>query len=386
MKSKLAYTLVEDHSRDGLRSGEGSIVALKDGRLLFFYSRFLQAGGDGDPAHIAARTSTDGGLSWSEPWIQFAPPEGTLNAMSASLLRLQDGRIGCVYLVKWTERHLTPMWTYSEDEGETWSTPTPFSDETEYFCVVSDRLVQLADGTLALPYARLNPGQVNDTPEFDYRWNMLCGLFFSPDRGATWKRSGHEVTHTAEVFTPPLIRSELQNRADMVYQVENRLGVFQEPGLQQLSDGSLMLYMRSSYAIYRSVAKNAAAPWEDISILPGLNVCCSPQAIRRLPTSGNLLMLYNDRGQIAWGEKEFHQRTPLSAAISRDEGKTWQRWGQLEDDSRNYCYYSILFYRSQFVLSYYESAPPALPGKFRRNLASLKVCTGPTDIFDTLRS
>lgn len=382
MKQNPSYILVENHSEDGLRAGEGSIVALKDGRLLLLYSQFLQGGGDGDPAVIAARTSADGGLNWSQAQVQFVPPAGTLNAMSVSLLRLQDGRIGCVFLIKWSERHLTPMWTYSEDEGVSWSTPQPFTDEPEYFCVVSDRLVQLADGTLALPYARLNPEQENDTPEFDYRWNMLCGLFFSLDQGATWKRSPNEVTHTPEVFAPPLIIHEVQNRIDMVYQLDHRLGVFQEPGVQQLQDGSLMLYMRSSYGVYRCFAEDVEAPWEDIAMMPGLNVCCSPQAIKRLPTSGHLIMFYNDRGRTAWGEKEFHLRTPLSVAVSKDEGKTWERWGKLEDETRNYCYSSVLFFGSRFILSYYESAASVDPTKPRRNLASLKVCTGDTKIFD----
>lgn len=348
-----------------------------------FYSQFLQAGSDNAPAHIASRTSSDGGLTWSEATVQFQAPAGALNAMAVSLLRLQDGRIGTIIPIKWTEYHMTPMWTYSTDEGATWTELSPLSEEKEYFCVLNDRLIQLTDGTLALPYARLNPEQEKQPAEFDYRWNMICGVFFSRDGGKTWHRSPHEITHTPEFFTPPLVTSPGQSRSDMAYQLENRLGVFQEPGLQQLADGSLLMFMRSSYAVYRCFASSIDAPWKNCGIIPGLNVCCGPQAMRRLPASGHLLMLYNDRGPLAWGEKDFHFRTPLSIAISRDEGQTWEKRGELEDDSRNYCYYSILFVGPKFVISYYESAPTIKSGKAtRRNLASLKVCTGYTEFFN----
>lgn len=381
--SDLCYAVVEDHDTDGLRAGEGSIVTLTDGRLLMFYTHFTAGGGDADPARIASRVSADGGMTWSIAVPQFLPPEGALNTMAASLLRLQDGRIGCVFLVKWSETRLTPMWTCSDDEGGSWSSPAPLTQESKYFCVNNDRLVELSDGTLVLPYARLGDSLDIQAIEFDERWNLICGLFFSLDQGATWQRSPHEITYCPEFFTPPFFESAAQQRPDMAYQLQNRLGVFQEPGVQQLADGSLMLYMRSSYCIYRCFARTVISEWTDCSVFPGLNVCCGPQTIRRLPESGNLLMFYNDRGALAWGDPGFRDRTPLSVAISRDEGQTWQRWGQLEGDSRNYCYFSLLFFEDRFITSYYESGQASLPGKpARRNLASLKVCTGSWEIFE----
>lgn len=381
MDPDLRYTLIEDHAGDGLRAGEGSVATLRDGRLLLFYSRFLQGGKDGDPSHIAARISCDGGNSWSDPRPHFLPPAGALNVMSASLLRLDDGRLICVFLVKWSEHHMTPMATWSGDDGVTWTEPVPLSDEKEYFCVNNDRLVQLADATLVLPYARLKSTETHPA-ESDQRWNMLCGLFFSHDRGRTWRRSPHEVAHTPEVFTPPLVDSPLHQHGDLAHQITHRLGVFQEPGVQPLSDGRLLLYMRSSYAIYRCFAESVEAPWKDCGIFPGLNVCCGPQTIRRLPGSGQLIMLYNDRGNLAWGEPGFRDRTPLSVALSSDEGKTWERWGQLENDTHNYCYFSLLFSGDRFLATYYQSGNPAPGGKpARRNLASLKACSGPVEIF-----
>ncbi len=84
------------------RNSEGSFVALKDGRILFAYSRYRGAmdWADHATADIAARTSADGGRTWSQDDRIIVPNEGRLNVMSASLLRLADGRVALFYLRK----------------------------------------------------------------------------------------------------------------------------------------------------------------------------------------------------------------------------------------------------------------------------------------------
>lgn len=374
--------LVEDHSHDGLRSGEGAIVALANGDLLMLYSCF-EGGHDADAAFIARRISCDEGRTWSKREVQFEKNEGSLNSMGVSLLRLQDGRIACSYAVKWSLGHCVPVFMTSEDEGETWSVPRMVSTEQAYFVVNNDRLIQLEDGTLVMPYARLDESISEDATD-DLQWNMLCGLFYSRDVGASWQTSPHEIKFTPEIFTKPLFVEEKNLVADALKNIQHRLGIFQEPGVVQLKDGRLLMHMRSSYAIYRCYADDVTAPWKDCGVFPGLNVCCSAQTIRRLPGSNELVMLYNDRGTLRWGEQdtEFNFRTPVSVAISGDEGATWERWGTLENDSKNYCYFSLLFFQDQFIASYYESGEPAKNSEStRRNLASLKVCVGSTAIF-----
>lgn len=375
--------LVENHSRDGLRSGEGAIVALANGDLLMLYSCF-EGGHDADTAVIAKRISSDGGRTWSKAEVQFEKNENSLNSMGVSLLRLQDGRIACSYAVKWSLGHCVPVFMTSEDEGQTWSVPRKVSEELAYFVVNNDRLIQLEDGILVLPYARQDESISADATD-DLQWNMLCGLFYSRDGGGTWLTSPHEIKYTSETFTEPLFLEEKNLVADALKNIRHRLGIFQEPGVVQLKDGRLLMHMRSSYAIYRCYADDVTAPWTDCGVFPGLNVCCSAQTIRRLPHSDRLIMWYNDRGTLRWGEQdtEFNFRTPVSVAISGDEGATWERWGALEDDSKNYCYFSLLFFQDQFISSYYESGKPSKDSKSkRRNLASLKVCVGAASIFD----
>ena len=70
----------------------------------------------------------------------------------------------------------------------------------------------------------------------------------------------------------------------------------------------------------------------------------SPASIKRLPT-GDLLAVWNDhesrfdlKRKGGWDGK----RTPLSAALSRDEGETWQGTKVIENDpSGHFCYIAI---------------------------------------------
>ena len=66
-------------------------------------------------------------------------------------------------------------------------------------------------------------------------------------------------------------------------------------------------------------------------------------------------------------------RTPLTLGYSDDNGRTWTKFRQIEDDGHNYCYTSMTFIGKTLLLSYYESENRA--DGTRRNLASLKIQT-----------
>lgn len=364
-----------DHETDGLRTGEGSMVALADGSLYLLVSDFTEGGEDHSWGQVSAMISRDNGETWSAPKPVFVPPEGALNIMSASLLRLQDGRIGCVVcLKKGTHERLAPSWSYSNDEGATWSELRPITTEDGYFVVNNDRLIQHEDGTLIVPYALHRRCDEKITEHWDPFLNATCGLFYSRDGGVTWNRSPHTVTYTKELFYPPLYLERENLHEGPKNLLERRLGVFQEPGVVVLKDGSLMMYIRSLYGIYRCFASAVDAPWQKCGPIEGFNVCCGPQTIGRIGNDGPLIMLYNDRGTTPYGTPNYQNRTPLSLAISEDEGQNWTHLANLEGPERNYCYYSLLYHNGCFHTTYYESADVVREdGSLkRRNLASLK--------------
>ena len=77
------------------RNSEGAFMPLKDGRILFAYSRYYgNSNADHAPAEIAARYSSDKGRSWTTNDEIIVKNECGQNVMSVSLLRLRSGEIG----------------------------------------------------------------------------------------------------------------------------------------------------------------------------------------------------------------------------------------------------------------------------------------------------
>lgn len=386
----MEFFYIEDHRGTTLRSGESTAVLLADGSLLLMYSAY-DAGGNADhsPAEIVSQRSTDGGHSWSEYQTVFRPPEGALNAISPSLLRLKDGRIGCVFAVKWSTTHCIPYWTASSDEGHSWSEPKPMTTAVGYFCINNDRLVELQDGTLVSPYAELRGivAYADDKELLKEYLNGWCGIMYSEDGGNSWITPDNARKFQKDWYTPPNpLRLETMEPAERKA-VEIKYDVFQEPGVIELNDGRLFMWVRSLCHIYYSFSAGKDAPWSDYVAMPGMNAPCAPQAVKRLPLTGDLIMIYNDRDTEPFGSAIFQHRTPLSLARSKDEGQSWQKLAPLEaDQSRNYCYAGLLFFSNRFLATYYESTDAldeeghvrqlADGSRRRRNLASLKACVG----------
>lgn len=389
-RDTLTFQRVEDHRNNTGRSGEGSAIQLADGRLLLMYSQFRDGTSDHSPADIVKRYSADGGRTWSPREVVFSRPPGSTNVMSASLLRLQDGRIGCVILVKWTQStRCIPNWTTSADDGQTWAPLRPMTDETAYFVGNNDRLVQLRNGFLVFPYAR----HANTPARFEP--NADCGILLSRDGGRTWAKTADENRFRKEWYVPPEPFRRDRVPPAIANRVDNRSDIFQESGVVELESGRLMMWVRSTAHVYLSYLDRLDGKWEPFRPAAGINVCLGPQTIKRLPGSPRLVMLYNDRGKLGYGEPGFSFRTPLSVAVSDDEGKTWKKLPPIESsDARNYCYFSLLFFDDRFLVSYYESADRIdlrdengnvqleFDGRpRRRNLATLKTCLGPVDFF-----
>jgi photosystem II stability/assembly factor-like uncharacterized protein len=145
-----------------------------------------------------------------------------------------------------------------------------------------------------------------------------------------------------------------------------------------------MMWVRSKggYA-YRAHSKDGGETWSPLMAMPEFAMPCGPQSIYRLPGSSRLVMFYNDREGVAFGDPEFQWRTPLCVAVSDDEGATWKRQAQLEDDRVNYCYLSACFFGDQVLLTYYEGTPTTKrpDGSLHRsNLVSMKIKVLPQSV------
>ncbi|WP_327636644.1 exo-alpha-sialidase [Kribbella sp. NBC_00482] len=114
----------------------------------------------------------------------------------------------------------------------------------------------------------------------------------------------------------------------------------------ELSPGELVGYFRSRAAdrIYRSVSKDNGRTWTspERTALPNNN---SAVQVLRLD-DGRLVMVFNDssaeRDQFRWvddgkgGVRRKTLRTPLTLALSEDDGATWPYWRNLQVQDEEY--------------------------------------------------
>ena len=304
------------------RNSEGDFMALNSGILMFVYSRFTGGSGDDARANLAAIYSGDGGKTWSLRWEPILEHEGKQNVMSVSLLRLGESEIALFYLRKNSDADCVPMMRLSTDEGRTWNEAVPCVVGEGYYVLNNNRARRLKSGRLVLPLARHS----RDGQKRAIRATSFC--VYSDNGGRTWRQSATELE------APPTSRTGLQ-----------------EPGLIELKDGRLMMYMRTDLGCqYRSFSKDGGETWspaEPSNIVSPL----SPASIARIPSTGDLLLVWNDHE----GVDEAHKgkRTPFRVAISKDDGATWTNKKTLDDDPEGwYCYTAIEFVKGRVLLGH----------------------------------
>ncbi len=328
-------TLELKKKRGNPRNSEGSFITLKDGRILFAYTKFVgKSGGDHGRAIICTRESKDGGRTWSKRDQILLKDEGDCNVMSVSLLRLQDGRIAFFYARKNSFLDCRPWMRTSLDEGKTWSKPRCCVPAPGYFVLNNDRVVQLRDGRIIVPVAyhraKLDTKKPDNYEAFDHAAISL--YYLSDDGGKTWQESDNWLT------LPVWGQSGLQ-----------------EPGVIELKGKRLWGWARTSIGRqWEMKSTDRGNSWKELK--PSwFRSPCSPLSMKRCPKTGSLIAIWND-----WGNKlgvDFTDsswgRTPLTMAVSYDEGKRWKRIGNLETDpTSGFCYTAMHFTDDALLVGY----------------------------------
>ena len=296
---------------DNPRNSEGAFMPLKDGRIMFAYSRYYGTNrNDHAAADIAARYSSDNGATWTDKDEIVVKNHGGMNVMSVSLLRLQSGEIALFYLLKNSTKDCRPVMRRSFDEGKTWSEPTMcITDEGGYYVLNNDRVIQLKDGRILFAVAK------HSFPDGRFDKAGVVFTYSSDDNGRTWRRGKSVLS----VIAP----GEKKYAA-------------QEPGVVELKGGGVLLWIRTNAGcqfMSRSTDRGETfSPPQPSRLLSPL----APASIKRLPT-GDLLVVWNDKQKSPNG-----RRTPLAAALSSDDGQTWHGVKLVEDDPEGwFCYIAI---------------------------------------------
>lgn len=327
-----AITLNLEPTKENPRNSEGSFIALKSGRIAFYYTHFYGGLSDYADARIVEIHSDDQGRTWSKPRTVIEKGDA-LNVMSVSMLRLGNGKLAMFYIIKKNALDSGPWMRTSGDEGETWSEPRRVIDAPGYFVLNNDRVVRTSKGRIFVPTAfnrsrRRAPDEKPGTEHIaDSRG--IAMWFYSDDDGATWKEA----------------------RSWWAMPFHSNRGL-QEPGLVELADGTLFSWVRTDQGSqfgFRS--RDGGNIWSPPAAT-ALKSPVSPASIKRLPGSGALLAIYNDHS----GRFDFPKgkRTPLVAAISSDNGETWPAAKLIEDDPDGwFCYTAIHFTNDGGVLLAY---------------------------------
>ena len=309
------------------RQSEASILELADGRLFMAWIDFTVAADNG-ASTIASMTSSDGGATWQDYRVLISPREGDINVFSPCLLRLPDDRILFVYFFYHKlDDNVIPNASayacYSSDECETFSKPFLVWKDKPW-TIASHVLKRHSTGRLLLPVTR-QTGRVWSPTDHE-----IVGCMTSDDDGKTWKSPESWV--------------DLPMR-----------GV-SEPHVEELRDGRVLMVLRTQLgSIFQTFSFDGGATWSKPQTT-GLRAPESCPELTRLPETGDMLLIW-DRGIYDPDRNHYGKRTPLSVALSQDDGKTWSHIKDIEDDP-NTCYSNpgcTITSQGKAILTYWDT-------------------------------
>ncbi|MFO0910837.1 MAG: sialidase family protein [Isosphaeraceae bacterium] len=318
------------------RYSEGSVLVLSDGRLLYATTEFQERVGLRQARVIATSESADGGQTWSAPRV-VQENVGKQNVMSVTLRRLRpgavfDGPIGLFYLVKNSPTDLHVFVRTSEDEARSFGPPIQVTTAPGYHVMNNDRVTILKSGRILAPIA--STGDVLKGGHF------VSACVISDDLGKTWHHGRGHVDY-------------------------GRRGAM-EPEVVEAEDGRLFMHIRTQLGhIAVSESTDGGETWGEARSWE-VRAPEAPSTVRVIPSTGHLLLIWNDTFRA--GEGHGGRRTPLTAAISADGGKTWTHRRDLETDAKfTYAYTSITFDRGRALLTYYvrDEATGRISSRFR---------------------
>ena len=292
------------------RNTEAAIIPLKDGALLLAWTEFYKgSSADHGPARISCKISKDGGKTWGEKFTAIEN-DGGCNVMEVNFLRLKNGDIALFYCQKNSEsKDCRIMMRTSADEGKTWGPAKQMSPDNKYTGLTNGRCIRLQTGRILL--------------EAYEGGDAYCCI--SDDEGKTWHDGGR--------VSPPG-------------------GPCYEPACIELKDGRVMILLRTGLGgQFKSISTDGGETWSkpEPTALTGT---AAPVSISRIPKTGDLLAIWNNN--ISSTGANNTNRTPLTAAISKDEGETWEKFRNIEQGTHDaWAYPAVTWVDDRALLTYF---------------------------------
>ena len=296
MSDHIKRVIVSEHNDEYTRHSEGDVVELREGRLLLAYMEFSGDGSDEALTRLVARTSDDDGITWHNHRVLTETEPGDRNVYSPNLLRRSDGDILFLFMRQhdFEPRRTTQYVWRSSDEGANFSPMTAFENHGSY-SLCNAVVTSLRSGRILLPLVSAGASGA-----------YAATVFYSDDGGETWRRSASDVA--------------LPMRGAM------------EPHVAETRDGRVLMVMRTQLgAVFMSESADAGETWSKPQTT-GLRAPESCPALATIPDTGDLLMIWNNSPYNPAFGSHYGKRSPLTVAVSQDEGRTWVHVKDIEDD------------------------------------------------------
>ena len=288
------------------RNSEAAIIPLKDGSLLLGWTEFYAGNGaDHGPARISGVISEDVGKTWGAKYT-LVENDGGCNVMEVNFMRLKDARIALFHCQKNSEdKDCRVMMRTSQDEGKTWSAAKQLSPDAKYTGLTNGRCIRLRSGRILL--------------EAWEGGDSYC--YLSDDDGATWREGARVKPANGECWEPACI---------------------------ELKDGRVMMLIRTQLGgQYKSISTEGGGTWS-VPVATPLVGTAAPVSISRVSSTGDLLAIWNHNP----GAKD---RNPLTAAVSKDEGETWQAFRNIEEGPGDaWAYPAVTWVGDNAFLTYFN--------------------------------
>ncbi len=309
------------------------IFPLEEERLLLVWCEYYDENADPNATigssgatdevscRISSMESTDRGRTWDNRRV-MQPNEWKHNVKHPNLVRLTDQEILFSYVGWDSNENRNVFMRRSLDNGESWGEQFQIS-EPGWYCNNADRALRLSTGRVILPahgpyaekYIGGAPYEGGDLHSF---------VFYSDDGFKTWKRSSDSMTAKGRGC--------------------------HEPTIVELKDGRLYCLLRNTNRCqYYSISEDGGDHWSE----PAPTTLASPESpalLKRIPSTGDILVLWNNVAS-----KSNWPRTPLTAAISKDECQTWSHYHDI-DNRENFdaAYPSCTFVGEEAHIAYYS--------------------------------